>query len=53
MKEKLASRIEKLRKMANKAAVNVEVKHAGNSSLHQIIKTKQQADMFMKLLKEA
>lgn len=53
MKEKLASRIEKLAKRANKSAVKIEVKTSGNSSLHQIIKTKQQADLFMKLLKEA
>ncbi|HSC36613.1 MAG TPA: hypothetical protein VLD19_02030 [Chitinophagaceae bacterium] len=53
MKEKLASRIEKLAKRASKSVVKADVKPSGNSSLHQIIKTKQQADMFMKLLKEA
>jgi len=53
MKEKLASRIEKLAKRASKSPVTAEVKTSGNSSLHQIIKTKQQADLFMKLLKEA
>lgn len=53
MKEKLASRIEKLAKRASKTAMKKDVKTSGSSSLHQIIKTKQQADMFMKLLKEA
>jgi len=53
MKEKLASRIEKLAKRAKASTVKAEVKSSGHSSLHQIIKTKQQADLFMKLLKEA
>ena len=53
MKEKLASRIEKLAKRASSSGVKADVKLSGHSSLHQIIKTKQQADMFMKLLKEA
>jgi hypothetical protein len=53
MKEKLASRIEKLAKRASKTSLKADIKTSGNSSLHQIIKTKQQADLFMKLLKEA
>jgi len=53
MKENLNSRIEKLVKTARVSATKAEVKAAGHSSLHQIIKTKQQADLFMKLLKEA
>jgi hypothetical protein len=53
MNEKLATRIEGLAKKASKSAVKADVKLSGNSSLHQIIKTKQQADLFMKLLKEA
>ncbi len=53
MKEKLAKRIEQLANRASKSAVKANVKPSGNSSLHQIIKTKQQADLFMKLLKEA
>ncbi|HWK06777.1 MAG TPA: hypothetical protein VNS58_24245 [Puia sp.] len=53
MKEKLISRIETLAKRASATAVKADVKSSGNSSLHQIIKTKQQADLFIKLLKEA
>lgn len=53
MKEKLTSRIEMLAKKANVTLVKADVKSAAHSSLHQIIKTKQQADLFMKLLKEA
>jgi len=53
MKEKLASRIEKLAKRASKTSMKPGIKSSGSSSLHQIIKTKQQADLFMKLLKEA
>jgi len=53
MKEQLAKRIEQLAKRASSSAVKANVKPSGNSSLHQIIKTKQQADLFMKLLKEA
>ena len=53
MKEKLTSRIETLAKRASSTVVKADVKPSGNSSLHQIIKTKQQADLFMKLLKEA
>lgn len=53
MKEELNSRIEKLAQRANVKAVKVDVKSSGHSSLHQVIKTKQQADLFMKLLKEA
>lgn len=53
MKENLNSRIEKLTIKARAATPKAEIKTAGHSSLHQIIKTKQQAELFMKLLKEA
>jgi hypothetical protein len=53
MEEKLARRVEQLAKKASKSTVKVDLKTSSNSSLHQIIKTKQQADLFMKLLKEA
>ena len=53
MKEPLTSRIEKLAKKASQSATKKNIKSAGHSSLHQVIKTKQQADLFMKLLREA
>ncbi|MDR3713218.1 MAG: hypothetical protein P4L51_10415 [Puia sp.] len=53
MNEKLTSRIEKLAVKAAATKVKVDVKSSGSSSLHKIIKTKKQADLFMKLLKEA
>ena len=53
MKEQLNTRIDKLVKKASLKTAKVEVRSSGHSSLHQIIKTKQQADLFMKLLKEA
>ena len=53
MKENLNRRIEKLAKRARVTTAKADVKASGHSSLHQIIKTKQQADLFMKLLKEA
>jgi hypothetical protein len=53
MKEDLNKRLEKLAIKARTTAPKTEVKSAGPSSLHQIIKTKEQAALFMKLLKEA
>lgn len=53
MKEKLSDGVAALAKKAraNGQVKDVRVAHA--SSLHQIIKTKAQAERFMKLLKEA
>lgn len=53
MKETIARKIAALTKKARKDGRKADVKLATSSSLHQVIKTKEQADLFMKLLKEA
>lgn len=52
MKETIARKIAALTKKA-KQGKPADVKLAASSSLHRVIKTKEQADFFMKLLKEA
>lgn len=53
MKETLANKVAALTKKARENGKKAEVKVPASSSLHQVIKTKEQADLFMKLLKEA
>jgi ribosome-associated translation inhibitor RaiA len=53
MKESISTKIEKLTRQAKDHGKKVEVKVPVQSSLHHVIKSKQQADLFMKLLKEA
>lgn len=53
MEKKIASKLAALTKKAKENGKKAEVKLATNSSLHKVIKTKEQADLFMKLLKEA
>jgi hypothetical protein len=53
MKKTLAKKVAALTKKAKSQGKNPEVKLATSSSLHQVIKTKEQAALFMKLLKEA
>ncbi|WEK34936.1 MAG: hypothetical protein P0Y53_20805 [Candidatus Pseudobacter hemicellulosilyticus] len=52
MKETIAKKIAALTRKA-KQGKPADVKLATSSSLHRVIKTKEQADLFMKLLKEA
>jgi len=53
MKETLHKRVEALAKKARANGQLKDVRTVHASSLHQIIKTKEQAARFMKLLKEA
>lgn len=54
MKKTIAKKVAALTKKAKEQGKKKpEVKLATNSSLHQVIKTKEQAALFMKLLKEA
>jgi hypothetical protein len=53
MKETLARKVAALTKKAKENGKTGDVKLATSSSLHQVIKTKEQAALFMKLLKEA
>lgn len=54
MDEKLKKKLEALNKQAKEGGIKGKTPSSRNrSSLHKIIKTKQQADTFMKLLKLA
>lgn len=53
MNKSIQRKVEALTKKAKGAGKKAEVKLAVSSSLHQVIKTKEQAALFMKLLKEA
>ncbi|MFT3827479.1 MAG: hypothetical protein QM731_26390 [Chitinophagaceae bacterium] len=53
MKETVAKKVAALTKKARENGKKAEVKVATSSSLHQVIKTKEQAALFMKLLREA
>ena len=53
MKETISNKIERLTRQAKSQGQKVELKIPVQSSLHHVIKSKQQADLFMKLLKEA
>jgi len=53
MKKTIARKVAALTKRAREQGKNPEMKLATSSSLHQVIKTKEQAALFMKLLKEA
>lgn len=53
MKKTIARKVAALTKKAREKGQKPEVKLASSSSLHQVIKTKEQAALFMKLLKEA
>ena len=53
MKDNLHKRVEALAKKARENEKMKDIRTVSTSSLHQIIKTKEQADRFMKLLKEA
>lgn len=53
MKKTISGKIAALTQKAKKGGKKADVKMATASSLHQVIKTKEQAALFMKLLKEA
>jgi len=55
MKETIANKVAALTKKARENGKKgiTEVKVVPSSSLHQVIKTKEQAALFMKLLREA
>jgi hypothetical protein len=53
MKETIHNRVMALVKKAREQGKKQDIKTVGSSSLHQVIKTKEQADRFMKSLKEA
>jgi hypothetical protein len=53
MKKTIARKLAALTQRAKENGKKSDVKMATVSSLHQVIKTKEQADLFMKLLKEA
>ena len=54
MKQTIARKVAALTRKAKQEGKKAEAKPAiANSSLHQVIKTKEQAALFMKLLKEA
>jgi hypothetical protein len=50
MKESLHNRVLALAKRAREEGKKQHVKTVGSSSLHQVIKTREQADKFMKSL---
>ena len=53
MKETIERKVAALTKKARENGKKPDAKLAVSSSLHQVIKTKEQAALFMKLLKEA
>ena len=53
MEKAIERKLAALTKRAKESGRKAEPKLAVSSSLHQVIKTKEQADLFMKLLKEA
>jgi len=53
MKETISHKIERLTRKAKLQGKKAAVKVPVQSSLHHVIKTKEQADLFMKLLKDA
>lgn len=53
MKESLEDKLAALDKKAKEGGKKLKVRNPPKSSLEQVIKTKAQADLFMKLLKEA
>ena len=53
MKETIHNRVMALVKKAREQGKKQDIKTVSSSSLHQVIKTKEQADRFMKSLKEA
>jgi hypothetical protein len=53
MKETISQKIERLTRKAKLQGKKAAVKVPVQSSLHHVIKTKEQADLFMKLLKDA
>lgn len=53
MNKTIERKVAALAKKAKGSGKKTEAKLAVNSSLHQVIKTKEQAALFMKLLKEA
>jgi S-ribosylhomocysteine lyase LuxS involved in autoinducer biosynthesis len=53
MKDSLQIRMEAILKKAREGKMPTRnIRTVGSSSLHQIIKTKEQADLFMKKLKD-
>ena len=52
MKQSIEKKLQELDKKAKAGSFHHDVKITGSSSLHTIIKTKEQADFFMKLLKQ-
>jgi hypothetical protein len=54
VERKLQLKLEALKKKAGKSGTKAKSpSHRNRSSLHQIIKTKEQADAFMKLLQSS
>lgn len=53
MKETIERKVAALTRKAKLNGKKADAKLAVSSSLHQVIKTKEQAALFMKLLKEA
>ncbi|MBO9564749.1 MAG: hypothetical protein J7621_18365 [Niastella sp.] len=53
MEKTIERKVAALTKKAKTSGKKAEARVAVSSSLHQVIKTKQQAALFMKLLKEA
>jgi hypothetical protein len=53
MNKTIERKLAALTKKAKGTGKKAEVKLATSSSLHQVIKTKEQAALFMKLLREA
>ena len=53
MDEKLKKKLEELRRQAREGGIKAKPSSRNRSSLHKIIKTKEQADRFMKLLQSA
>lgn len=54
VEEKLQAKLDTLKKRAGESGTKAKLlSHRRRSSLHQIIRTKKQADRFMKLLKSA
>jgi hypothetical protein len=49
----LERKVAALIKRAKEEGKKMDIKSSSHSSLHKIIKTKEQADLFMKHLKEA
>jgi hypothetical protein len=54
VERKLQTKLDALKKKAGESGTKAKLpSHRNRSSLHQIIKTKEQADIFMKLLESA